>query len=177
MILRHCFFCSLLLLPVSVFAEPEKAPPAKPTADAAAPAVTGLPEAPLKIKAPADPPSQIEKIDLKTEDVETMIGYMGTALQADNKDDAYAFLFWSQRRGGRGGEMQLLATLSVMRNKTDDAFYWLQRAVLEDRYDGDEVAAEEAFKKLRADERYAKLKKFSVAAKRRKKERGIAARS
>ncbi len=166
MILRS-FPGLLLLVPAVAFAKPDKEAPAKPAAEtpAAAPAVTGLPEAPLKIKAPAEPPSQIEKIDLKTEDVETMIGYMGTALQAENKDDAYAFLYWAQRREARGGEMQLLATISVLRNKTDDAFYWLQRAVLEDRFDGDEIIAEDAFKKLRADERYAKLKKFAAAAK------------
>lgn len=136
-----------------------------PAPASAKPAITGLPEAPLKIKTPAEPPSTIQKVELKTKEIPLLLEYMGMALEGDQKDDAYAFLFWAQRRMPTGGGMSLLAQLCAMRDKTDDALYWLQRAVLEDRFHEEEIAANEIFKKVREDERYAKLKKFAVTAK------------
>jgi predicted esterase len=157
-------FCSLLLYPAPCFAAAEKEN-TKPSAESTDPAPTGLPDAPFKIDPPAEPPSQIEKVDLKTAESDDLASYVGEAMEAENTDDAYAFLFWSQRRFPRGGEMQMLARLSAIRKKTNDAFYWLQRAVLEDRYDSDEVGSDKIFAPVRKDERYEKLRKFATTAK------------
>ncbi|HEX2747119.1 MAG TPA: alpha/beta hydrolase-fold protein [Verrucomicrobiales bacterium] len=159
--LLRALSCSLLLSFQFCIAAPDKETP-KISAEGAPPA--DLPEPPFKIKAPADPPAQVEKIDLKTVDAEDLSGYAAQAMEAENTDDAYAFLFWSLRRAPRGGEMQALARLSITRNKTDDAYYWLQRAIVEDQFDPDDTGADPAFKPVRTDERYAKLKAFSLAA-------------
>jgi predicted esterase len=134
-------------------------------ADVTAPALPGLPEAPFKLKTPAAPPAKIQKVDLKTEDPDSLLEYMSMAEEDENVADAYAFLFWANQRKPHPGGMQSLARFSAALGKVDDAFYWLQRAALEDQYDGDEVKSHAAFKPLRSDERYGKLCKFTEAAK------------
>ncbi len=106
----------------------------------------------------------IGNVDLKTERVPQLLEYMYAALDG-NRENAYAFLYWAERRTPSRGGLLMLAQVCIMREKTDDAFYWLQQAVLEDRFYEDLIAENDIFKDLRTDERYAKLQKFAAAAK------------
>ena len=142
--LIRAFLCSLLLWPSLVPAEPEK-PALKPAAELNGPSGADLPELPFKVSAPPEPPETVETIDLKKADPAELRSFVGQAMDAERPEDAYAFLYWALRRAPKGGEMQMLAQFSALRQKPDDAFYWLQRAVLEDACDLQDIAADRSF--------------------------------
>jgi len=148
-----------LLAPIfllsSVSAQAQEATAAKPAEAVSAQVEPEKPKPPFDVAAPAAPPERINGTDLKNMASGDLFVLSRTALGEKHYQIAAIAQYWYVQKEKE--ERYELACYSALAGQTDAAFYWLQRAAIEDGIDIRDVERDVELESLRADPRWPKL--------------------
>lgn len=137
---------------------PVAAPPAPVVATGQAGANVVLPPGtkptpPLTLPAPAAPSAMLDGEDLKEADADELRAYAQELSSGRRYKEAAQVQYWALQKEPAEGQYNMACYLSLARS-VDAAFYWLQRAALEEGVDGDWATEDSDLVPARADARW-----------------------
>jgi predicted esterase len=116
------------------------------------------PVPPLRLPVPAALPAQLAGKDLKTLNVRELLGRANQAMAREDYSRAAAYQYWYVQKS-REGQHNLACFLAQI-GQTDPAFYWLQRAAIEEGVDTQHAERDEDLTSLRRDPRWAQVRQY-----------------
>lgn len=132
--------------------------PAGAMANGAAPSgVKPIP--PLNLPAPVTPSAMLEGEDLKEADADELRAYANELSAGRRYNEAAQVQYWALQKEPAEGQYNMACYLSLAKN-VDAAFYWLQRAALEEGVDGQWATEDSDLVPARADSRWPTVLQF-----------------
>lgn len=117
-----------------------------------------MPEPPLAIARPAEPPKMLGETDLSTVDGDRLEGPALRLSQRGKNREAAQIQYWAVRSNDAG--RYNLACFLALAGDTDAAFYWLQQAAITDGADAAWAGQDDDLASLRRDPRWPKVAAF-----------------
>jgi predicted esterase len=118
------------------------------------------PVAPLQLPVPSALPERLDGKDLKAMPAAELLARANQAMAREDYSRAAAFQYWHVQKSGTG--QYNLACFLAQIGRTDPAFYWLQRAAIEEGVDTQHAQRDEDLVSLRRDPRWAQVRQYLV---------------
>ena len=161
---REIVVVGLLAMMIGCNATAPVSPPvvAQPTTITAV-STGAKPTAPLSLATPVAPSAMLEDEDLREADAEELRAFANELSAGRRYKEAAQVQYWAMQKEPAEGQYNMACYLSLAQD-VDAAFYWLQRAAIEEGVDGQWATEDSDLVPVRADSRWPTVLQFLTQA-------------